>query len=85
MVGSLVKVTWDDAEDPSDGKTWLDTEDVETFAAHACTVESVGYLVSRTAKYVTLAADRIEGLGHYGRVTKIPTGMVVSLVELGAS
>jgi hypothetical protein len=84
MTGQLVKVVWDDAEDPADGKTWLDAEDVETFSAKSCTVESVGYLVSKTAKYVTLAADRIEGLDHWGRVTKIPVGMIIDLKELGS-
>ena len=82
---SLVRVIWDDAEDPADGKTWMDEEDVKTFSTHNCTVSSVGYLVSKTAKYVTLAADWIEELHHYGRVTKIPANMVVSLTELEAS
>lgn len=83
MVGRLVKVVWDDAEDPADGKTWLDAEDVETFAAKSCTVESVGWLMSKTAKYITLAADRIDGLGHCGRVTKIPRGMALEVEDLG--
>ncbi len=79
---ALVLVTWDDAEDPADGKTWMDDEDVETFSTHNCTVISVGYLVSKTAKYVTLAADAIEGLNHWGRVTKVPTGMIVGIREI---
>jgi hypothetical protein len=78
----LVRVTWDDAEDPSEGKTWLDQEDVDSFSRHNCTVVSVGYLVSKTTKYVTLAADWIGDLKHYGRLTKIPTGMVTEIQEI---
>ncbi len=72
----LVLVIWDDAEDPEDGKTWMDDADVEAFSTQSCTVTSVGYLLSQTEKYTTLAGDWIEGLGHYGRVTKIPAKMV---------
>ena len=80
----LVVVVWADAEDPAEGKAWLDQEDVDTFSCHSCTVESVGYLLSKTDKYVTLAADWIEDLKHYGRVTKIPSAMIVSLEYYGA-
>jgi hypothetical protein len=83
MSMKIVRVVWDDAEDPSEGKTWLDGEDVDTFSKHDCTVESIGYLVSKTAKYVTLAADWIDELKHWGRVTKIPTGMVTKFEEIG--
>lgn len=75
----FVKVTWDDAEDQ--GGTWLEEAEVEEFADHNCTVVSVGYLVSKTGKYLTLAADWIDELKHYGRVTKIPVGMVISVEE----
>lgn len=79
---SYVLVTWDDAEDPADGKTWLDEEDVETFSKHNCTVQSIGFLVSKTDKYVTLGGDWIDELKHWGRVTKIPAGMVLSIQTL---
>jgi hypothetical protein len=85
MTPPFVLVTWEDAEDPSSGG-WLDAKDIEAFAAGECLTRSGGYRVSATAKYVTLAADWIEGLGQYGRVTKIPTGMVRStdiLIEGG--
>lgn len=82
MEKRLVRVTWDDAEDPADGKTWMDAEDVASFSKCNCTVQSIGYLVSKTEKYVTLAADWIEGLNHWGRVTKIPTGMIVKQEDL---
>ena len=78
----LVLVTWDDAEDPADGKTWLDEEDVDTFSQHRCTVQSVGFLVSKTDKYVTLGGDWIEELKHWGRITKIPSGMIVETKDL---
>ena len=77
-----VEVIWDDAEDPADGKTWMDEEDVETFSKHNCTITSLGYLVSKTEKYVTLGGDWIAELKHWGRVTKIPTGMIIEVKEL---
>lgn len=82
MKKELVVVIWDDAEDPAEGKTWLDEEDVARFSVHNCTVESVGYLISKTAKYLTLGGDWIDELHHWGRVTKIPMGMVLSTTVL---
>lgn len=79
----MVLVVWDDAEDPADGKTWLDEEDVEKFSANDCEVRSVGYIESYTQKYLTLSGDIIPGLGHRGRVTKIPRGMIRSITSLG--
>jgi hypothetical protein len=77
MTPPFVLVVWEDAEDPRSGG-WLDAQDIEAFANSECLTRSGGYLVSKTAKYTTLAADWIEGLGHYGRVTKIPAGMIRS-------
>ena len=77
---SFVCVQWDDAEDSF--KAWMDEEDVAAFSTHTCTVVSVGYLISRTDKYVTLGGDWIEELHHWGRVTKIPVSMVVRIVTL---
>lgn len=79
---ALVRVTWDDAEDPNDGKTWLDADDVQQFSEATCLVVSVGHLIRQTPRYVTLGADYIEKLGHYGRVTKIPASMVQRLERL---
>jgi hypothetical protein len=76
----LVRVVWNDAED-SDG-TWSDESEVEAFANHDCTVESVGFLVSKTDKYVTLAGDWIPHTKQHGRVTKIPAGMVGKIEPL---
>lgn len=78
MKAPFVKVTWDDAEDLG-GQTWIEAEDVAAFATHSCTVVSVGYLVAKTKKYLTLASDWIEENNQFGRVTKIPCSMVVSV------
>ena len=75
----LVIVTWNDAEDPSDGKTWLDDDDLEQFAGHDCTVTSSGFVKSHTDKYLTLVSDEIRELKHYGRSTKIPVGMILGI------
>lgn len=74
---------WEDAEDPSEGKTWLDDEDLASFAKHDCLVRSGGWVKSHTDKYLTLVADEIPELKHYGRTTKIPVGMIRSLKDLG--
>ena len=78
MKAPIVKVTWDDAEDLG-GQTWIEAEDVAAFAVHSCQVVSVGYIVARTKKHLTLASDWIEENRQFGRVTKIPTAMVVSI------
>lgn len=70
----LVKVVWVDAEDFAE-QTWVDRSDLESFKQADCEVESVGFLVSSTKKFVILAADAIRG-GTLGRVTKIPRRMV---------
>jgi hypothetical protein len=78
----LVCVVWHDAEDSDSERSWLTPDEVETFSTHDCTIRSVGYLESKTAKYVTLSADLIDETEHRGRVTKIPTGMIVSIERL---
>ena len=72
----FVKVIWHDAAD--EGRTWVPAEDIQAFTDEATEVVSWGWLVcgSRKTKYITLAADYIAD-GTYGRVTKIPTGMIV--------
>jgi len=67
---------WHDAQDHAD--KWTAAEDAEAFANTPCEIISVGWLVSETAKYVTLAADWDGTDEDYGRVTKIPRGCVVS-------
>ena len=80
-----VIVVWNDAEDPAEGKPWMDAEEVDQFSTHDCLVRSIGFVKSDTEKYLTLIGDAIPELNHYGRVTKIPRAMVVSVVDLGAT
>lgn len=77
---SIVLVKWRDARDHND--KWVDEEDVISFGEDDPEVESMGYLVSRTSKYLTLAADFDPGDRDYGRVTKIPSSMLVSIENL---
>ena len=76
----LVIVTWDDAEDPL--KTWLDEEETQQFINEACIVKSVGFVVSKGPKYLTLMGDWIEKLGHRSRLTKIPVGAIIEIREI---
>lgn len=69
----FVKITWLDAQD--EGHTWVMEADIQPFTEAICKVVSWGWLVGETKKYVSLAADYIED-GVYGRVTKIPRGMI---------
>jgi hypothetical protein len=77
---SLVKVTWLDAQDHKD--TWVDSKDAEEFTEVDCKIESVGFLIRKTDKYVTLGGDWDEADSDYGTVRKIPVGMVLSIQEL---
>jgi len=61
--------------------TWLSAAQVRAFAAKRCTIVSVGYLVCKTAHYIAIAAD-LTNDGYYGRVTKIPNGMIASIEEV---
>lgn len=74
----FMKVVWHDAAD--DGRTWVPAEDIQPFTEELCEVTSWGWMVGASKKYITLAADYIAD-GTYGRVTKIPRGMVVSIDE----
>lgn len=76
----FVKVTWHDAAD--EGRTWVPAEDIPEFTEEVIEVVSWGWLVggSRKSKYITLAADYIKD-GTYGRVTKIPSRMIVGFDE----
>lgn len=79
----LVRVQWRDAQDHPE--KWVDEGDALEFGEADCTIESVGFLVSRTAKYLTLAGDW-DAVDHdYGRVTKIPASMLISVEELECS
>jgi hypothetical protein len=76
----LVKVTWLDAQDHKD--TWVDVTEAENFTDLECKIVSVGFLVRKTDKYVTIAGDYDEVDRDYGTVRKIPTGMVQEIKEL---
>ena len=77
---TLVRVTWVDAEDQKEA--WLTNEEVETFTNQEALVVSLGWVVSHTDQYLTLAADWVAHLEHHGRVTKIANGQVVNVEEL---
>jgi hypothetical protein len=76
----LVLVKWLDAQDHPD--KWVDVKDAEEFGQADCEIISVGFLVSRTGKYITLAGDYDAVDQDYGRVTKIPSSMVTSVEEI---
>lgn len=80
MTKPLVKVEWNDSQDHPD--KWVDEADAEKFGNEMCTITSVGFLVSQTEKYVTIAGDWDAIDKDYGRVTKIPIGMIVKQTEL---
>ncbi len=76
----LVKVTWWDAKDADE--TWLKERDAAEFNDKEIAIVSVGFLMSKTDKYVTLAGDWCEEDKTCGCVRKIPIGMVVSFSEV---
>lgn len=76
----LVRVVWIDAQDHPD--KWVDEKDATEFGSVSCVIVSVGFLVSKTEKYVTLAGDWDETDTDFGRVTKIPVAWLISLEDL---
>jgi len=79
-MAKIVLVKWNDAADSEE--TWIDAEDALRFGEVDCTVRSVGFLISKTARYITLGGDWDVIDANYGRVTKIPASMVLSITEL---
>ena len=77
---SMVLVRWSDAQDHAD--TWVDEKDATNFGEADCTVQSVGFLISKTAKYVTIGSDWDEVDKNYGTVRKIPTTVVLSIEDV---
>lgn len=77
--GIWVSVVWNDAADEK--QTWLKESEIDE---ELVTVTSVGYLVRKTGKYFTIAGDVHESGGEkvYGRVSRIPTAMAVSMTEV---
>ena len=76
----VVQVTWTDSQDHAD--KWVDSADAEAFSDVDCTIVSVGLVVRKTDKYLTLAGDYDAVDDDYGRVTKIPAGMIQEVKEL---
>ena len=78
-----VRVIWRDAEDYS-GDRWVHEDDAVKFGEASCDIISLGFLVSKTDKYCTLAGDWDESSKNYSRVTKIPTAWIIDLTEIPA-
>lgn len=76
----MVLVEWRDAQDYSGA--WVDQKEAEDFGGQECVIRSLGFVVSKTAKYITLAADWHEAEGDYGRVTKVPIGMILTISDV---
>lgn len=76
----LVIVEWLDSQDHPD--KWVDKADAESFTDVDCKIRSVGFLVRKTEKYLTLAGDWDDVDQDYGRVTKVSINMILSIVEL---
>ena len=87
MNHKLVRVTWIDAADPSDGVGWHSDAELDRFSEEMVEVVSVGFVKSDTKMYLTICADKIiddvaETSFTWGRPTKIPHGMIVKVEEL---
>ena len=76
----IVRITWNDASDTLD--PWVSEEELKKFTSSTALVVSIGYLADKNRSYVTIAGDWQEDLKIWGRVTKIPKKMVVSIEEI---
>ena len=76
----MVRVLWADSQDHAE--KWVDEEDEITWGQTSCDIISIGFLISKTPKYITLGADWDAIDKDYGRVTKISTSMLVSIENL---
>jgi hypothetical protein len=76
----MVRVLWADSQDHAE--KWVDEEDAITWGQTSCDIISIGFLISKTPKYITLGADWDDIDKDYGRVTKISTSMLVSIENL---
>lgn len=87
MIRPFTIVTWIDASDieSANGQAWFDEMELGKFAAERVVVRSAGWVWSDTKLYLTLVGDDIiDGVKKptYGRITKIPKGMIVNRVDL---
>lgn len=80
MSTPITIIRWNDAQDhPS---KWVDESDALAFGESSCEIISVGFLISKTAKYLTIGGDWDAVDKDYGRVTKIPIGMIISVESI---
>lgn len=79
----IVEIIWNDAQDSLD--PWVGEDDAKAFAETPCPVRSIGFLVRKTKNYLVIAGDWNHSNRDYGRVTKIPTSMLVSIEDLECS
>lgn len=84
----LLKVNWLDASDPDDKeKSWFTQKDALEFAMWDTKIVSVGWEMVRNNHYLVLVADigdQDDPKPFYGRMTKIPLGMIVDEEVLDA-
>lgn len=76
----LVLIIWNDAQDNLE--PWVNEDDAKAFAESPCPITTVGFLVRKTETHTVIAGDWNDTDKDYGRVTKIPTKMIVSVQEL---
>jgi hypothetical protein len=69
--GDLIVVKWLDAFGCSH-IAWLESDEVDMKASYV--VESCGYYVGQSKKYLVIAGDMAEAA--YGRVFYVPLGMI---------
>ena len=80
MNNPLVRIVWNDASDTLE--PWVSEEGLKKFSLSTALVVSVGYLAHKNRSYITIAGDWQEDCKIWGRVTKIPRRMVVSIEEI---
>ena len=73
----LVRMVWNDACDSHD--PWISERELDEFASTPALVESVGYLIKKTKTHITIAGDWLDDQKLWGRCTKVPKKMVVSI------
>ncbi len=79
----LVQILWHDSRDAD--IAWMTETDAVAYGEEPCEIYSVGYLISKGTKFVTIGADWNPQDKDFGRVTKVPVGMVISIQELSVS
>ena len=75
-----VEVTWIDAEDHD--STWVGEDEARQFGEDETTATSVGYLISKGHKYLTIGSDYDTKNKNFGTVRKIPVSVIVKIEDL---